>query len=401
MSVIQTWSLDDFISAEQIRRLRLPANEAEGLPGRVYADPAFFELERRQLFPRGWMAIAFESDVPEPGDAVPVEVAGWNFIVARNRDGDVKVFHNICRHRTMTVLREPCTKAQTLQCGWHGWTYDLNGRLIATPDLGGMDEATAKTSAEQPGIEKARLGLREVRSETWMHFIFVNIDGQAEPFETFIQPVLDRIPDHDLSQVKFSGLTTQAQFDGNWKLAMETGCEDYHLPWVHPQVGPRSGVFRGERGGNTYVSIASRRAPSGDGRTSAKLRRFPHLEGFDDSDGLGPEIILFFIVPNAIISFLHDHVVTNIYNPVAHDLTPSRRAFHFLGDDATDPGLQGVREGVRDAWVALGEQDFPLVREVQSKQAQRDELGLETRFSAYWESAVHHFQNVVVDRLTA
>ena len=400
MSMMEPLNLDDFVSAEAIKRLRRPANEAEGLPGRAYADPAFFNLERQKLFPRGWMAIAFESDVPQAGDAVPVSIAGWDFIVARNRNDEVRVFHNICRHRSMTVLREPCTKAQTLQCGWHGWTYDLNGRLIATPDIGGVDEKSGKVTAEQPGIEKANLGLREVRSTTWMHFVFVNIDGEAEPFEDFIQPVLDRIPDHDLSLVKFSGITTQAQFDGNWKLAMETGCEDYHLPWVHPQIGERSGTFAGERGADTYVSISSRRKgkePGGD-----NLPMFPHLKGKRmHEDGLGNEIILFFIVPNAIVSVLDDHVVTNIYFPQAHDRTPTRRAFHFIGDAATDEEHRKVREAVRDGWITVGEQDFPMVREVQTKHAQRDELGMPTRFSAYWESAVYHFQNIVVDRLKA
>jgi choline monooxygenase len=400
MSMMKSLNLDDFLSSEAIKRLRLPANEAEGLPGRAYADPAFFDLERQKLFPRGWMAIAYESDVSAPGDAVPVSIAGWDFIVARNREGVVKVFHNICRHRSMTVLREPCSKAQTLQCAWHGWTYDLNGRLIATPDLGGHDEATGTTSPDQPGIEKARLGLREVRSQTWMHFVFVNIDGKAEPFEDFIQPVYDRIPDHDLSLLRFSGLTTQAQFDGNWKLAIETGCEDYHLPWVHPQIGERGGVFKGERGGNTYVSIASRRKKAEYGGTNLPL--FPQFNGSKvAADGMSNEIILFFIVPNAILAVMDDHAVTNIYYPMALDRTPTRRAFHFLGDAATDDEHRAAREAVREGWISVGEQDFPLVREVQTKHGQRDELGMPTRFSAYWESAVHHFQNIVVDRLSA
>lgn len=395
MSVMSDLTLERFISAEQIARLRRPAHEAEGLPGRAYADPAFYELERKALFPRGWLAIAYVSDVAEPGDAVPISIAGWDFIVTRNRQGDVKVFHNICRHRSMTVLTEPCTKAQTLQCPWHGWTYDLNGRLVATPDLGGV------TSSEQEGIDKRALGLQEVRSATWMHFVFVNIDGKAEPFEDFIAPVHARIPDHDLSLLRFSGLTTRAQFDGNWKLAIETGCEDYHLPWVHPQLGRRSVQFKGERGGNTYVSIASRRAiPDGE-VPEAKLPLFPQFQGKRGPDGLSNEIVLFFIVPNAIVAVMDDHVVTNIYHPEAHDRTPTRRAFHFIGEAATDEAHREVREAVRQGWIAVGEQDFPMVREVQTKHAQRDELGMPTRFSAYWESAVHHFQNLVVDRLQA
>ena len=138
MSMMSQMQLQDFMSAEQIARLRRPANEAEGLPGRAYADPAFYELERQKLFPRGWMAIAYESDVAEPGDAVPVSVAGWDFIVTRNRQNEVKVFHNICRHRSMTVLTEPCTKAQTLRAVLQDQRMVVRPSAVdATPRAGG------------------------------------------------------------------------------------------------------------------------------------------------------------------------------------------------------------------------------------------------------------------------
>ena len=399
MTAMTPLCLEDFVTADEIAALRRPAHQAHGLPGRVYADPAFFELERRRLFPRTWMAIAYESDVAAPGDVLPVSTGGWDFIVARNRDGEVKVFHNICRHRSMTVVDKACSKAQTLQCPWHGWTYDLNGRLIATPDLGGV------ATNEQAGFDKAELGLRKVRAVTWMHWIFVNIDGQAEPFEDFIRPVTDRIADYDLSAVRFSGLSAEGCFEGNWKLAIETGCEDYHLPWVHPQIGKRSGWFEGGRCADSSVYIASRRAAAPDDPRTAPgpndLPLFPHLVGAAPDGGLGHEIVLFFIVPSAILAVMPDHVVTNIYMPVEHDRTLTRRAFHFIGEAATDPAHAQRREAVRAGWIDVAEQDFPLVREVQTKHAQRDELAMATRFSPYWESAVHHFQNLVVDRLQA
>ena len=238
MTMMTSLNLDDFLTADEIAAVRRPAHQAHGLPGRVYADPAFFDLERQKLFPRTWMAIAYESDVADPGDVMPVSTGGWDFIVARNRQDKVKVFHNVCRHRSMTVVDKPCSKAQTLQCPWHGWTYDLNGRLIATPDLGGM------AVNEQDGFDKAELGLQEIRTVTWMHYIFVNIDGKAASFEDFIKPVTDRIAGYDLSALNYSGLTSESGFDGNWKRAIETGCEDYHLPPSSASVaaGSRAGA---------------------------------------------------------------------------------------------------------------------------------------------------------------
>ena len=99
--------LADLLSERDIQELARPTGEASGLPGHAYGAD-FFGLETRRLFPRTWCAVAYESDVPTMGDALPVDVAGWPLVLIRGADQQVRVFHNVCRHRQMQVVPEPC-----------------------------------------------------------------------------------------------------------------------------------------------------------------------------------------------------------------------------------------------------------------------------------------------------
>src|SRR5436190_6499381 len=102
----KTGPLAAFLSDAELAAIRGPAENARGLPGRAYGAK-FYELEQRRLFPRRWCPVAFASEVPEPGDVLPVELAGWPVLLVRGEDGRLRGFLNICRHRAMRVVPEP------------------------------------------------------------------------------------------------------------------------------------------------------------------------------------------------------------------------------------------------------------------------------------------------------
>ena len=161
--------LADLLSERDIQELARPTGEASGLRGHAYGVD-FFGLETRRLFPRTWCAVAYESDVPTMGDALPVDVAGWPLVLIRGADQQVRVFHNVCRHRQMQVVPEPCKARPSLSCPWHGWTYALDGKFIATPRIGGRHQH------RHPEFNHTNLDLEIVRSDTWLDMVFVNID---------------------------------------------------------------------------------------------------------------------------------------------------------------------------------------------------------------------------------
>jgi choline monooxygenase len=389
--------LDDFLGDEDIEALFRPTAKAHGLPGRVYFDEAFYDLERRKLFPSSWVAAAFAQDIPEPGDAFPVSIAGWELVFVRTKAGEVRCYHNICRHRGMKLVREPVKGSPTLSCPWHCWTYDLEGKLVATPNIGGVDVGRAE------GLDRSELGLIPVRCEQWWNFLFVNIDGEAPPLETHLEPLEERIAAFDLSETACSGLGFEYEFTGNWKILIEGGIEDYHFPWVHPELLPQ-GAFRPEVGGDCYAGISSRPTELGGvakmigkklGEASRALPKFSHLANLSKI-----EMCIFLVVPSGIFALNPDHAVTTLFIPKSHDRTVARRLFHFIGEDgARHEDYAEARNNVVSAWSVVTEQDASYIDEAHKMSKVREALGLETRFSPFWEPAVQHFQKMVVERL--
>ena len=399
-------ALENFVSDAEMEALYRPTREAVGLPARAYVDEEFWNLEREKLFPRTWITCAFESDVLEPGDISPITIAGWALIVARGQDGAINVFHNVCAHRAMQVVDKPCKGATSMSCPWHSWIYDLEGRLLRTPGLGGVNKH------EADGFKADELGLKRVRAGTWLGYVFINLDGKAPPLAEFVAPLEARLEAFDLGQLRNSGITTTSEFDGNWKLAVEGGIEDYHVPCIHPAIGPHGGTFEIDYDdSNAYIGMAARRPAdrkSGNGggigyggpRRAGGLPLFPHLEnGCAVDDGLDDGTLLLFILPSAVIAVMPNHVVTTMLVPLAVNRTQQRREFYFIGDASLGDDLKAAREAVRDGWLSIGDEDKPLVAQIHKQHALRAEIGMETRFSPYWETGVHRFQQMVVEIL--
>ena len=401
---MSTIRLENYINNAQIQSLNQPTVTATGLPGSAYTDAGFWELERRHYFSPRWMACAHECDLATPGEALPVSIAGYELILTRGDDNVVRAVHNVCAHRAMSVLNEKRSGISTMLCPWHCWTYDLCGRLVATPNLGGIH------IGEVAQFDRAELGLREVRCDVFLNMIFVNIDGQAPPLHQFLAPLKARLADYALDQLRPSGQSTCATFEGNWKLVIEGGIEDYHLPWIHPQLGPHRGTFTPEWDETgCYVGFSSQRPIAketeaiygsprevGDG-----LPVFPHMCASPLQDNLDHPGAIFMVPPSAVFAIMSDHVVTTLLIPTGLDRTEQKRSFLYIGQAATSKEYAMAREAICESWVSVGEQDIDLARTLQRTHRLRHEAGIETRFSPHWEPAVHHFQKMIIDQILA
>ena len=156
-----TATLEQLLTAQEIADLQRPINLACGLPGKAYGE-TFYQLKQRELFPRTWCAVGTGSEIPNPGDVMEVDLAGWPLLAVRGTSGAVKCFYNICRHRGNKLVEGKRCNLQRLSCSWHGWTYDLDGNLLSTRDLGGAGVH------EAPGFEPQSLALKQVRTERWL-----------------------------------------------------------------------------------------------------------------------------------------------------------------------------------------------------------------------------------------
>ena len=163
--------------------LRFPfdANIARAatIPSRLYVDPVYLELERDRIFARTWQLAARAEQLERTGDFVAVEVAGERVVLVRDGDA-IRGFHNICLHRAGPVA-EGCGRRQTLQCRYHGWTYNLRGGLIRAPEMEGVE-----------GFSPEEMRLLPVQVAVWGPLVFVNIDPKAPPLTHFLEDIPQR-----------------------------------------------------------------------------------------------------------------------------------------------------------------------------------------------------------------
>ena len=386
--------LSDFLSEAEIAALLRPTADATGLPGRAY-NPEFYELERHRLFPRTWCAVAFASDIQDSGDAVPVELAGWPLIVLRDKAGEINAFHNICRHRAMRVLPESCKGRTTLSCPWHGWTYDLDGRLVATPRIGGERTNT------DPAFETDGIGLKPVRVGQYLDLIFVNIDGKAPPFEEHIAPLTELLADYDLTDLRPAERFSLV-YPGNWKVSVEGALEEYHIPFGHPQHvrGVRKDEPDVAHAGCTYMATTSARqyqdnrdAAASTGLTEAippLPRRLP--------SGVARHFFIN-IFPTGAMDVRGNRAAQGLFLPDGPERTNIVLGIYYRGTAATDPAVAAVRSRTTEEFRLVFEQDIDFVRGVHENAKLRDAAGLDTCFVPYWEGSVQRFQQAVIEVL--
>jgi phenylpropionate dioxygenase-like ring-hydroxylating dioxygenase large terminal subunit len=391
--VVSVPQLGDFVSKAEIRALYRPTAKAEGLPARAYRE-GFYRVEQEQLFPRAWCAVGVASEIPSPGDAMPVDLAGWPLALVRQRDGNIAAFHNVCRHRGMRLLPAPCKGRAVLRCPWHSWTYDLAGRLVATPDLGG-DKVRAA-----PGFDFAELGLRQVRLARWQDYLFVNIDGKAPEFADHIRPFQRFLGGYDLSVMRHGG-RWEGSYPGNWKIAVEGAIEDYHLPWGHPELmqGVAARNARVDFAEHCFAAVSGRfEYPTGQGPALTRLKRaMPSMPVAPPAEPERYFVINLF--PVGLVTLRADTMMLGLFTPDGPERT--RLVFHhyFAGEAASDPAFARQRQEIVDNLAYVAEQDIGYVAGVQSNLATRDRLDFPTRFSAYWEGGVQHFQKMVVETI--
>lgn len=384
--------VEAFLGQTAIEALRRPTGKAVGLPGAAFTSEAFHALENELLFPRSWTAAGVASDIPHPGDALPVTVAGLPLVLVRGREGEVRAFHNLCRHRGMRLVTEPCRGKTVLRCAWHSWAYGLDGRLMATPNIGGVGVN------ESPDFDKTQLGLKPVRAGVWLNTVFVNLDGKAPPLEQHVAPYVEYYGAFDLSLLRHSGYTDR-EFRANWKLCIEGGIEDYHLPWVHSQFfegvptwNARSVVDRSMFGTESWFGKS-------DVDLYGAKRDLPCFPGLNDKERQTGNFMVLF--PNAGFAIGPDHAAVTHFMPLGADRTYYRKDYYFIGDAATDPAYAQARETVTKGWLQINDQDQAIVEVLHQNHRTRDRIGVDNRFAGEWEGAVQRFQSLVVETMLA
>lgn len=196
-------------------------SEAETLPPECYTSEAFFEFEKDALFNREWLCVGREDWVKNPGDYFTVSHIGEPLIISRTKEGELKALSAVCQHRAMLVA-EGHGNAKAFVCPYHHWTYGLDGRLVGAP-------AMSRTCS----FNRDDVKLPELRTETWLGFIFVNFDADAEPLAPRLTQIAEALGNYDLPNAEGPFPDAPSQYPWNWKVMMENNNDGYHATRLH------------------------------------------------------------------------------------------------------------------------------------------------------------------------
>ena len=201
--------------------------DRRGLPGWSYHSHALLDLEKEYVFRNHWQIVGHVSDVPNCGDYLAMDVVGERALVVRGKDGVVRGFHNMCRHRGSRVVAEnKGTCKNALVCPFHGWVYNLDGTLRG-----------AARPQSFPDLDKAEFGLTPLELEVWMGFIFIRFRKGPQPsVAELMRPVESEIAHYGIGDmVPAYGVWTQKS-RVNWKSVRDVDNEGYHVAMAHPAL---------------------------------------------------------------------------------------------------------------------------------------------------------------------
>ncbi len=366
-----------------------PIEQARGLPNACYISAEHYALERDKVFFPNWSAAGFISDAPNPGDVCPIDFLGMPLLLVRNKEGELKVFQNVCRHRGMILVDKPGHLRGPIRCPYHSWSYDYDGNLVRTPYVGGVGVD------EHDNICPNDLSLHEIRSHVWQGVVFINVSGAAPNFEKAHSDLLQRWAEFDQPYyLGGSDSRFDMTLDTNWKLAVENYCESYHLPWIHPELNEISPIdvhyhiedesFAGQ-GSRNYRQLVS--------ESGEKFSDFSNLKDVWDKQA---EYVAFF--PNVLLGIHRDHSFAMLLMPQGPEVTLERVAL-FYADENIDRDDRGemLKENAR-IWRDVFAEDVGVVEGMQKgRHGMYFDGG---KFSPVMDGPTHKFHKWVARQLS-
>ncbi|MCY3780601.1 MAG: Rieske 2Fe-2S domain-containing protein [Chloroflexi bacterium] len=363
--------LSDYNPSEDLSR-------AETMPARWYIDPDFLALEAAKIFYKTWQPVGRVEDVLRIGDYFCCEVLDQPLVIVRNGAGQLRGYYNVCKHRAAIVAQGRGNR-RSLQCKYHGWTYDLDGKLLRAPEFEGVEN-----------WNRQEVCLEAVQVEAWGPWVFVNLDPGAAPMADTYGSIEREMnaAGFDLSRMR---LVERRDYliECNWKVYVDNYLEGYHLPIAHP------GLFReldyDQYRVDTYRYYSKQHAPIRDVDPSeARDRRYVR-------SGAGEEDALYYwMFPNVMLNVYLDNASINIILPVGHDKTLTIFEWYFEAP-GTGEGWESMQQIIAFS-DEIQQEDIELCEWVQ--RGLRSSAYNTGRFSVLRENGVHHFQSLVHEFLT-
>ena len=346
-------------------------NTIFGLPAKSYTDNEFWEKECNTVLSNGWLFVAFAHEFPKTGDVLPIFIAGKPILLVKNQNNKITAFHNVCSHRCLKLVNEKKNVGKLIRCPYHTWSYDLQGKLIAAPHIGGINKHKPK------GFKFLEHGLKPIRIHIWHDWIFINLNGKAKKFEKYAKPLIKKFEDVDFSKLKYTATLDFGKINTNWKFLIENFIEPYHVQFVHKTTTNQplkdhytivDGICYGS---GVDVKEEDNKSSSALSVSSRYLSLFPNF-------------IIGTYYPNQIGVYL------NV--PISPSITSQKRIIY------TTDGKEMTKEETditKKIWWSVHKEDHAICERLQEGRASpaSDAGGL---LSPYWEKGVQKFQKLII-----
>ena len=194
------------------------------LPGWLYTDSEYHEVEVARVIRPSWQIVCHASDIADPGDYHTLDYIGESVIAIRGADGAIRAFTNVCRHRAMRLVEGPAGCARKLVCPYHAWTYEPDGRLSGVP-----------MRRDYPGLDPSQHGLAPVEVELWRGFIFVRLEDNGGPsVAEMMAPYAAEIEPYRFEDMRTISAVRHRPRPVNWKNVGDNYSDGLHIPVAHP-----------------------------------------------------------------------------------------------------------------------------------------------------------------------
>jgi choline monooxygenase len=339
---------------------------AETLPSRCYCSQEVYHLEQDRIFASSWQLVGRLASLPSPGSFFTATVAGEPLLLLRSLEGTVRAFYNLCRHRAgpLVIGSGQCER---LRCGYHGWTYDLNGRLIGVPDF----EGVANFCPNDNGLEEVEVGI-------WESFLFVRLLPVGPNLPDLLEEIPRRMSPSRIGEMEWVARRDYV-IECNWKVYVDNYVEGYHIPIVHPSLLLEIDYSR-------YRTLPARYASLQD----APIRTGSEAGGSYLPTSNQSEMLYYWIFPNLMLNLHPDNLSTNLILP----LGPTRTLTIFEWY-AHDPDREGFRDRVEEIVQVsdqIQQEDIRICEAVQQRLGSR--AYQRGRYSPRRENGLHHFHQL-------
>ena len=336
---------------------------ASTIPSRFYTDAAVLADENRRVFGCTWQLVGHEEQVRENGQFFTTKIANEPVLIVRGSDGVVRAMSNVCRHRAGPVAHGE-GKRPVLQCGYHGWTYALDGSLLKTPEMEGVQD-----------FERADFCLPQFRIESWHGLLFVNLDAKSAPLRDFLgSDLFDHLGKRDYSRHRLAA-RKDWELDCNWKVYVDNYLEGYHIPIVHPSLFRELDYPKYWTETKKHYSIQH-----------APLKRADRIRTTSSDD----DVSYYWIYPNLMLNVYPDNFSTNLIVPLGHERTLTIFEWYFR-----DPDDAAVKAAISETIAFSDEiqiEDIGICEAVQK--GLRSMTYDSGRYSPSRENGVHHFHGL-------